>query len=169
MIPKNVHNLEQLAPRPTRRSKARALYDAVQSSGGAATLPEIMELLPATDDASKWSTMTPQRIGADLYPVMKQGYLVHDDFTGTWKIAPRDYYDAVREEKNAQHARSQAKMAKSQAAIDGDVPMIAPIEVRVEAPDDYFRISKGAVLFLLLLGSGVCAGVLGTLLYQQLF
>lgn len=89
----NVKQLGNLAPRPSRRSKARALYDAIAGNGGAATLGEIVQLLPATDDCDKWSTLNATQVAVDLRSPIYHGYLVHDSIRGIWKIAPSDYYE----------------------------------------------------------------------------
>lgn len=106
-----VHKLENRAPRPGRRSKARALYDAIEACGGVATLDEILGALPAADDADKWSTMNAPQVMSDMGSVVYAGYLVHDEVTHTWRIAPVDYYQARRKLAEESNQRSKARLA----------------------------------------------------------
>ena len=87
------------APRPTRASFARSLYDAVEAARGPATLQEIIQLIPATDDAHKWDTAKPDRVLKLLIINKTAGYCVETP-EGRWQLAPLAFY-----EKQQEHAR----------------------------------------------------------------
>lgn len=93
----NVTDLKpELAPRPTRKSLARSLYDALVSLNGPAPVDQIREMLPATDDAEKWSTATPARIEGILKTTVYQGYVMPDAVPGRWRIGTRQFYDLAQ-------------------------------------------------------------------------
>lgn len=93
----NVTELKpELAPRPTRKSLARSLYDALMVLNGPAPVDQIKEMLPATDDADKWSTATPTRIENILKTTVYQGYVMPDAITGRWRVATRQFYDQAQ-------------------------------------------------------------------------
>lgn len=81
------------APRPTRASYARSLYDAIRAVGGPADLGTIIELIPVTDDAQRWSTAKPKKVLQLLLNNKNYGYFAETP-DGKWIIAPRDYFDA---------------------------------------------------------------------------
>lgn len=105
MRPDNVTELNK-APRPTRRSFSRSVYDAILAAGGEATLQEVVDLVLATDDATKWETNSPARVTEVLNSALAHGYLVHDDRKRTWLIAPRSYYEERQEYIRSNNARS---------------------------------------------------------------
>lgn len=82
----------RLAPRPTRSSYARSLYDAVESCAGPCTLQEILELIPGTDDAFRWNEAKPTRVLTLLDSGVYQGYLAQTPDHKRWQVASNDYY-----------------------------------------------------------------------------
>ena len=113
----NVTELKpDLAPRPTRKSLARSLYDALVSLNGPAPVDQIREMLPATDDAEKWSTATPARIEGILKTTVYQGYVMPDAIDGRWRVATRQFYEQaqahIREQTvEREHRRLDAMVA----------------------------------------------------------
>jgi hypothetical protein len=80
------------APRPSKASYARSLYDAIRAIGGPADLQTIIEIIPATDDAARWSKAKPLKVLELLVSNRGFGYFVETP-DGKWIIAPREYYD----------------------------------------------------------------------------
>ena len=83
------------APRPSRASFARSLYDAIESNRGPSTLQEIIQLIPATDDAYKWDTAQPKRVLQLLVSSKTHGYFVEQG--DRWQIAPRAFYESQQQ------------------------------------------------------------------------
>ena len=81
------------APRPTKASYVRSLYDAIRAIGGPADLQTIIDIIPATDDAARWSKAKPRKVLELLVCNRSFGYFA-ETTDGKWVIAPRTYYDA---------------------------------------------------------------------------
>jgi len=86
-------NDNALAPRPTRRSLIRALYDAVEALGtdGGGTISAILGMLPVTDDAEK--AYDNKRIFHNLQQGVHSGYFTHNSVGDYFRIAPLSYYE----------------------------------------------------------------------------
>jgi hypothetical protein len=96
------------APRPTRKSIARALYDTVDAIGGPATLRQIVDLLPSTDDYDRVINGKGQ-ILHHLQQCGWQGYLVHNSENDRWQLAPISFYNDRRALIKQADVRSRAK------------------------------------------------------------
>jgi len=81
------------APRPERRSFSRSLYDAIESNAGPSTIEQVISLLPATDDADKWNTSTPDRVTQLLKSAESHGYVQYDEASQRWKLATKQWYE----------------------------------------------------------------------------
>ncbi len=111
------------APRPTRASMLRALYDAVEAAGSVAKIREIKELLPLTDDAHR--LLKKSAIDHGLYNAVYSGYLVHNPKDDTYRIAPLSYYEARQQvvletrKKNAETLKTprQSRRAKHEVVF----------------------------------------------------
>ena len=107
----SIHKLRggiERAPRPTRASIQRAIYDAVESLGGdGGTDKEIRKLLPATDDAERL-ILRRKKLDRALYMSQYAGYIVHNPRNNTYKIAPLEYYTARQKvvEDHQRHFKS---------------------------------------------------------------
>ncbi len=167
--PKNVHDLDTLAPRPSRRSKMRAIYDAVDACGGSATAKEVRQVLPLTDDITMFNingdAPTMRSVQQGLSSAVWSGYLVY--LNGVWKIAPVSYYRAKAAEKaeaNKKYlAKESVKRTKTQNPIV-ESPTVSQVTLKASPQDDghvTLRISKSHLTSLLLLLVGAAAAAVG--------
>lgn len=110
------------APRPPKSGMTRSLYDAVSALGGKAMLSEVIQYLPATDDASRWSKARPDYVRRRLQSSVYHGYLVagtDEQGHAYWKVAPLSYYEQRAAELKAQTGttRRRRKLSDKRVSI----------------------------------------------------
>lgn len=98
------------APAP-QRGMILALYQAIDA-GEIVNEDEIIELLPATDAAPQ--AFDKAKVHHGLLNGKSYGYFVHEPKSDTWRIAPRDYYDARQKYLNdpRRHRTARPRKAK---------------------------------------------------------
>lgn len=151
---------QEKAPRPTRRSFSRSVYDAIHSNAGASTLDEIIQLIPATDDANKWQTATPDRVTQILKSSEQHGYVQHNPDTDRWSIATLTWYEKMQEHVKDLRAASDALMLG-----DSDRPAQAPI-ASAPSPSPSFIFTPRVVVWALVIGWAI--GVMTALAFVGL-
>lgn len=113
------------APRPKKASYMRSLYDSVDAIGGRATLSSIINLIPTTDDAGRWSKAKPDYVSQMLYQAVHAGYLsTGEDENGHayWKVAPISYYHARQEAlKQPAKRREKPKVQRHSLVVERNV------------------------------------------------
>ena len=153
-----MQNIERIdrdkAPRPGRRSFVRSVYDAVYASHGEATLQEIIELIPTTDDAGKWDAATPKRVMEVIQSGITQGYLC-DAGGGRWSIAPKSYW------KQCQEAKTKSRVESAARRLKGDTSRMPNLDrPKLPSASDSIYISRRSLYVGLALFVGIGIGYL---------